>query len=118
MIARPTFDRSDVVYYDAPEYLPPLNTGGAKPQAPRKGDPAYAAQPILSVPPEADNRKQTIVAPPQVKLDHDVPLPNVVEWSRTVPSVPLSATSESIPKAPNITRGGCGAAAASRVDDH
>ena len=102
VIARPTFDRSDVVYYDAPEYLPPLNTGGAKPQAPRKGDPAYAAQPILSVPPEADNRKQTIVAPPQVKLDHDVPLPNVVEWSRTVPSVPLSATSESIPKLPTL----------------
>ena len=102
VIARAKFDRSDVVYYDAPEYLPPLNTGGVRPQTPKKGDPAYAAQPILSVPPEADNRKQTVVAPPKVKLDRDMPLPNVVEWSHAAPSVPLSATSDSVPKLPTL----------------
>jgi TonB family protein len=102
VIARATFDHSDVIYYDAPEYLPPLNTGGVKLQAPAKADPAYAAQPILSVPPEADNRTQTIVAPPKVKLEHDVPLPNVVEWTHAAPSVPLSATSDSVPKLPTL----------------
>ena len=103
VITRTTFDHSDVVYYDAPEYLPPLNTGGAKPQSPKKGDPAYAVQPILSVPPEADNRKQTIVAPPKMKLDREVSLPNVVEWTHAAPRVPLSATADSVPRLPTLS---------------
>jgi TonB family protein len=102
VIARATFDHSDVVYYDAPQYLPPLNSGGEKPQMAKKGEPEYATQPILSVPPEADNRKQTIVAPPKVKLDRDMPLPNVVEWTNAAPSVPLSATSDSVPRLPTL----------------
>jgi TonB family protein len=102
LTARAAFDRSDVVYYDAPEYLPPLNTGNEKPKMQIEGDPEYAAQPILSVPREADNRKQTIVTPPKLKLDRDVPLPNMVEWNQAAPSVPLSAISDSVPKLPAL----------------
>jgi TonB family protein len=84
------FHSSDVIYYEAE--LPPLDTGGAKPRAAAKSDPVYSPQPIISVPPDADNRKQTIVTPPNLKLNHDVPLPNVVAWNRVQPSIPLAAT--------------------------
>lgn len=96
VVQPPLFDHSDVIYYAASEYLPPLDTGGKHLQLPPKGDPEYAAQPIISVPPEADNRRQTIVTPPNVKLDHDVPLPNIVAWSQTrQPEIPLAATARS-----------------------
>jgi TonB family protein len=88
------FHSSDVVYYSAPEYLQQLNTGAAKARVPQKADPAYAPQPIISVPPEPDNRRQTIVVPPKLKLDHDVPLPNVVSWGPANPAVPLAATNQ------------------------
>ncbi len=91
------FDAHDVIYYSPAEYLPPLQSGDSHPAPSAKADPAYAAQPIISVPPEADNRSQTIVTPPvtppNVKLDHDVPLPNIVAWSKQQPAVPLGATS-------------------------
>jgi periplasmic protein TonB len=87
------FHSSDVITYSAPEYLQPLDTGAAKATLAQKADPAYAPQPIISVPPEADNRRQTIVAPPKLKLDHDVPLPNVVAWGSAAPAVPMAATS-------------------------
>jgi len=93
VVSPAVFHSSDVVYYTAPEYLQPLDTGGAKARLPQKADPVYAAQAIISVPPEADNRRQTIVTPPKIKLDHDVPLPNVVAWGPAQPSVPLAATS-------------------------
>jgi TonB family protein len=86
-----TFDRSSLVTYTPEEYLPPLDTGTAE-APPAKGDPAFARQPILSVPPEADNRSQTIVAPPDLKLSHDVPLPNIVATGAVAPAVPLEAT--------------------------
>lgn len=86
------FDSSDVIYFSPSEYLPPLDTGSARPAPPRKGEPEFAKQQILSVPPEADNRRQTIVTPPDVKLKQDVPTPNIVAWgNRTVP-VPIAAT--------------------------
>jgi TonB family protein len=84
------FHSSDVIYYEPAEYLAPLNTGGAQVRLPQKGEPELAAQPIISVPPEADNRAQTIVAPPQMKLDHDVPLPNIVAWAHEKPSIPTA----------------------------
>src|SRR5712675_193319 len=88
----PQFDRSSVITYSPEEYLPPLDTGVTDPAPPAKGDPAYAKQPILSVPPEADNRRQTIVAPPDVRLNHDVPLPNMIAMSTPAPAVPIEAT--------------------------
>jgi TonB family protein len=86
------FDPSDVIYYSPSEYLPPLDTGASHTVKARKGEPVYAKQPILSVPPESDNRHQTIVTPPNIKLTQDVPTPNIVAWgNRSVP-VPLAAT--------------------------
>src|ERR1700751_2012533 len=86
------FDPSDVIYYSPSEYLPPLDTGKSHAAKPLSGEPLYAKQPILSVPPESDNNHQTIVTPPDVKLTHDVATPNIVAWgNRTVP-VPMAAT--------------------------
>jgi TonB family protein len=92
IMERPAFDRSTLVTYTPAEYLPPLDTGAPEAPKPQKGDPVYAKQPILSVPPEADNRSQTIVVPPDLKLNHDVPLPNIVATGAVVPAVPLDAT--------------------------
>jgi TonB family protein len=95
-LVQPTvFHSSDVVYYDASEYLAPLDTGAAHAQLPHKGEPEHAVQPIISVPPEADNRAQTIVAPTNVKLDHDVPLPNIVAMGRPTPTIPTAAMAAS-----------------------
>ena len=95
IVQRNVFHNSDVIYYDAAEYLPPLNTGGTQSPSPKKGEPEHATQPIISVPPEADNRAQTIVTPPNVKLDHDVPLPNIVAWARPQPTIPPVAVADS-----------------------
>jgi TonB family protein len=98
VVITPTFNRADVIYYAPSEYLPPLDTGGARKTLPQKGEPEYAPQPIISVPPEADNRTQTIVTPSDVKLNHDVPLPNIVAWSQTQaqPAVPLASTAANL----------------------
>ncbi|HWY56163.1 MAG TPA: TonB family protein [Terriglobales bacterium] len=95
IVQRNVFHSSDVVYYDASEYLAPLNTGGTQSQSPKKGEPEHAEQPIISVPPEADNRTQTIVTPPNLKLDRDLSLPNIVAWARsklTIPQAVLAAS--------------------------
>src|ERR1700694_2920520 len=91
-----TFDRSSLVTYSPEEYLPPLDTGASEAPKTQKGDPVYAKQPILSVPREADNRSQTIVVPPDLKLDRDVPLPNIVATGAIVPAIPLDATRPSL----------------------
>jgi TonB family protein len=101
----PTFTKADIVYYTPSEYLPPLDTRRATPVQAREADPEYSAQPIISVPPEADNRSQTIVTPPDIQLRHDVALPNVIEWSGKpqvpigpAPIVPVSETSRLAPQ--------------------
>ena len=96
ILDRAAFDRSSLVTYSPDEYLPPLDTGASEVAKAQKGDPVYAKQPILSVPREADNRSQTIVVPPDLKLDHDVPLPNIVATGAVVPAVPLDATHASM----------------------
>jgi TonB family protein len=90
-ILAPTFDRSSVITYSPEEYLPPLDTGKTEAAKPQLGDPVYARQPILSVPREANNRSQTVVVPPDLKLDHDVPLPNIVATGAVAPIIPLNA---------------------------
>jgi len=94
VLDRPAFNRVDAIYYTPSEYLPPLDTGGKRRPLPRKGEPEHSAQPIISVPAEADNRTQTIVTPSDLKLNHDVPLPNIVAWSQSQvqPAVPLAST--------------------------
>ncbi|MBZ5616761.1 MAG: energy transducer TonB, partial [Acidobacteriia bacterium] len=92
VIARPTFDPASLLTYSPEEYLPALDTGAPESAQAQKGDPEYSKQPIISVPREADNRTQTIVAPPDIRLDHDVPLPNIVAAGHVLPAVPLEAT--------------------------
>ncbi len=90
VIPQPSFTHADVVvYYEPSESLPPLDTRHSTPAPAQPADPEYSAQPIISVPPEADNRSQTIVAPPNVKLQHDVPMPNVVAWPDQ-PQIPIA----------------------------
>jgi TonB family protein len=80
------FSSAEVIRYVAAEYLPPINTETKTVARARKGQPEHARQEIISVPPESDNRTQTLVAPPKLKLNHDVPMPNMVAaWSSTVP---------------------------------
>ncbi len=86
---RVAFRDEDVIYYSPSEYLPPIDTGSTASLAPQHGEPEFARQPIISVPPEADNHSQTIVTPPNVRLDHDVPLPNIVAWEHPIPAPPL-----------------------------
>jgi TonB family protein len=81
VVARPTFEHAQVIYYQPSEYLPPLDTRDAKAERPRKADPEFSRQPIISLPREADNRSQTIVAAPVVKLQREVAMPNIVAWS-------------------------------------
>jgi len=101
---KPVFDHSQVVYYRPSEYLPPLDTLRTSDDRPRKADPEFSRQPVISVPREADNRSQTIVAPPQVKLKTDVPLPNIVAWSNTVQKPRLAIPPAPLSPAAEITR--------------
>ena len=109
VVAKPAFDHSQVIYYDASEYLPPLDTRSAPAPLPRHADPELAPQPIISVPAEADNREQTIVAPPKVKLKRNVALPNIVAWSDTqqrprleIPTAPLTPAADLTRLAPRL----------------
>jgi TonB family protein len=105
----PAFDHSQVIYYQASEYLPPLDTRSEPSVPPAKADPERSPQPIISVPRESDNRSQTIVAPPSIKLKHDVVMPNVVEWADrqqkpqlAIPDSPLVPAAEIRRLAPTV----------------
>jgi TonB family protein len=96
---------ADVVYYTPSEYLPPLDTRRSDPAPARHADPEYSAQPVISLPPEASNRSQTIVAPPRLQLPHDVALPNIIALSgdpklpiAPAPAVPVSQISRLAPQ--------------------
>lgn len=103
--SQPAFTHSEVIHYTSSQYLPPLDTRRSHSAHARKSDPEYSAQPIISVPREADNRSQTIVTAPHIQLQHDVTLPNVVAWSGKpqvpigpAPAVPASETSRLAPQ--------------------
>lgn len=109
VVARPTFDHAQVIYYRPSEYLPPLDTRSPQEAQPAKADPEFSRQPIISVPAESDNRSQTIVTPPDVKLKHDVALPNIVAWSDrmekprlAIPPVPLTPAADIVRIAPQL----------------
>jgi TonB family protein len=101
---KPTFDHSQIVYYRPSEYLPSLDTLRPSDAPPRKADPEFSRQPIISVPREAANRSQTIVTPPQVKLKADVALPNIVAWSDTLQKPRLAIPPAPLSPAAQITR--------------
>jgi TonB family protein len=105
VVAQPAFNRSNVVVYAPSEYLPPLDTRRKASAHPQKADPELAKQPIISLPPEADNHSQTIVTPPNVRLKHDIALPNTVAWAdqprlpvAPAPLVPASQVSRLAPQ--------------------
>jgi TonB family protein len=102
---QPRLARAEVVSYSPSEYLPPLDTRRSNAAHARRADPEYSAQTIISVPPEPDNRSQTIVTAPLIRLQHDVALPNVVAWSGTpqlpigpAPAVPASQITRLAPR--------------------
>ena len=102
------FDHSDVVYYQASDLLPTLDTRReSTPAAETKPDPELSRQPIISVPAEADNRSQTIVTPPKVKLKSEVALPNIVRSDEkkprlAIPEAPLTTAAEIMRMAPKL----------------
>src|ERR1035438_6779507 len=84
---------------------PPSRTPcSAQAAQPAKADPEFSRQPIISVPPEADNRSQTIVTPPNIKLKRDVALPNIVAWSDKVEKPRLAIPPVPLTPAADITR--------------
>lgn len=106
--AQPAFTHADVVYYAPSEYLPPIDTRRTIAAHSTKEDPEYSAQPIISVPPEADNRSQTIVTPPNIQLRHEVRVPNVFAWQAEaqlpIGPAPAILASETSRLSPRIER--------------
>ena len=98
------FDRSDVIYYQASEELPHLDTRDESAARPAHADPEFSRQPIISVPAESDNRTQTVVTPPNVKLQHDAALPNMVAWSDDEKTPRLEIQPPPLTPAAQITR--------------
>jgi TonB family protein len=105
---QPAFNHADVVYYTPSEYLPPLDTRRPTSARAQKADPELSAQPIISVPPQADNHFQTVVTPPKVQLRHDIPLPNTVAWAEKpatpIAPAPVVLASETSRLAPRMER--------------
>lgn len=89
-------ENTEISYYPVSDYLPPINTAAKAAMKSRHGAPKLAKQEILSVPPNADNNHQTIVTPPKIKLDHDVPLPNIVAWTPIPSAQPVAASARSV----------------------
>lgn len=90
------FPSADVIRYEWSEYLPTLDSGGRDSAPAAKGAPAQAAQAIMSVPPNSDNRRQTVVSPPRLELQQDAPLPNMVAWADPAPRIPAAATAAQV----------------------
>lgn len=109
VVEKPTFDHSQVIYYQASDYLPPLDTRTEPSARPKKADPELSKQPIISVPREADNSLQTIVAPPSIRLKRNLAMPNVVAWRDAaqkprlaIPDAPLTPASDITRLAPKL----------------
>ena len=84
------FDGTKLTYYSVSEYLPEIDTGSRPAPKERKGQPAFAKQRILSIPPAPDNFHQTIITPDSVKIKDDVPLPNIIA-NTLIPAPPEAA---------------------------
>jgi TonB family protein len=104
-----SFDHSQVIYYQPSEYLPQLDTRSDASAKPQKADPEFSRQPIISVPREADNGRQTVVTPPQAKLKRDIVMPNIVAWSNSaqkprleIPPAPATPAAEITRLAPKL----------------
>ena len=96
------FDNSTITYYSVSEYLPEIDTGSAPAKQERKGQPKFAKQRIISLPPAPDNFRQTIVTPSQIKLANDVSMPNLVAWTPIPSAVPEAALTQTPLKLPQV----------------
>lgn len=107
------FRHTTITYYKISEYLPPIKVQDTeRAKVAKKGDPVYAKQKIVSIRPNAESHQQTIIAPPQVRLPHDVRVPNIVA-SNLAPAPPEAMAIHSgtrlsmpvpgvVPPAPNV----------------
>ncbi len=97
------FDNSKITYYSVSEYLPEINTGEAPAPAKveKKGEPKWAKQRIISLPPAPDNFRQTIITPSKVKLPATA-MPNLVAWTPVPSPVPEGAITSN-PRLPSFT---------------
>ena len=93
---RSPFQNTQITYYPVSDYLPPINTAAKATMKPRKGAPKLAKQEILSVPSAPDNKHQTIVTPPKIKLQQDIKLPNIVAWTAVPAAQPVAASARSV----------------------
>jgi TonB family protein len=96
MTVRSPFENSKITYYSVSEYLPEIDTGTVAAPAVKeqKGEPKFAKQKIISLPPAPDNFRQTIVTPNKIKLPSDVPMPNLVGWTPIPSAVPEAALAQ------------------------
>lgn len=85
----PTSHPIEVVYYTNSDYLPPVDTRRKISAPAKKASPEYSAQPVISLPPQAESHLQTVVTPPKVKLREDLALRNMVAW-REKTQVPIA----------------------------
>ena len=92
------FANTRVEYYPVSPYLPPVATPPKPAKHALEGQAALAKQEIISVPPEPDNSRQTIVTPDLRILRKEIPLPNVMVWGdKPAPIQPLSASANLAP---------------------
>ena len=85
------FRNAQITYYNVSDYLPPIDSGSQPAPEPQKGEPAFARQKVISLPPNPDNSRQTIVDPTTDKLlMTPKPMPNMVAWAKPAPAVPLA----------------------------
>jgi TonB family protein len=85
------FRNTQITYYNVSDYLPPVDSGSQPAPEARTGEPAYARQKVISLPPNPDNSRQTIVDPSTDKiLRISKPMPNIVAWAKPAPAVPLA----------------------------
>lgn len=91
----PVTRNTTLTYYQVSEYLPPVFTASAPAKVEQSGEPAYSPQPIISLPANPDNARQTIVNPAAPTLiPHPVKLPNLVV-STPAPEPPVAGATRS-----------------------
>ena len=91
----PVTHHTTLTYYQVSEYLPPVLAPSAPAKVKVRGQPAYSKQPIISLPPNPDNARQTIMNPAAPRLiPHAVKLPNLVV-SSPLPEPPVAGAARS-----------------------
>ncbi|HMF91534.1 MAG TPA: TonB family protein [Candidatus Angelobacter sp.] len=86
---------TSILQYQVSEYLPEVRPREKQDQPPvrhtaQAADPEYSPQKIVSLNPEHDSIRQTIIQPDPNILRQDVPLPNLVIWT-PAPGAPLAS---------------------------